>query len=99
MYSIGATLVFAAAYERPFGPHASSVSIAKKLLQGSTIDIFACMIANMLMQPLAASLHGGLERNPYIMVCVQESLPAATSKSLVSGVAAGTPGYAAPEQG
>ena len=30
---------------------------------------------------------------------VQESLPSETSKSLVSGVGEGTPGYAAPEQG
>ena len=73
VYSIGATLVFAAAYVRPFGQHANSVSIAMKLKDGSTIDIFASMIVNMLVQPLAASLHGGLERNPYIMVCVQES--------------------------
>ena len=43
VYSIGATLVFAASYERPFRKHASFVAIAKMLLQGSSPEIFACI--------------------------------------------------------
>lgn len=34
VYSIGATLLYAASYERPYGSKCSAVAIAKKMLQG-----------------------------------------------------------------
>ena len=48
VYSIGATLVFAASYERPFGKKASAVAIAKKFLQGATVFFPFCVACAQL---------------------------------------------------
>ena len=52
VYSIGATLVFAASYQRPFGKHASSVAIAEKFVQGMSLGmslrILVCVNGEML---------------------------------------------------
>ena len=48
VYSIGATLVFAASYQRPFGKHASSVAIAEKFVQGMSLRILMCVNGEIL---------------------------------------------------